>query len=59
MLKLYTENLVESAHDVSLGGIIVAVSKMCFKGKKGIKIGKLRNLKNKFEYFFVKIKEDI
>ena len=52
MLKLYTENLVESAHDVSLGGIIVAVSKMCFKGKKGIKIGKLRNLKNKFEYFF-------
>jgi len=52
MLKLYKENLVESAHDVSLGGIIIAVSKMCFKGKKGIKISKLKNLKNKFEYFF-------
>ena len=37
---------------MSLGGIIVSASKMCIKGIKGIKIGKLKNLINKFEYFF-------
>tara|TARA_B100001123_G_scaffold339281_1_gene384222 strand:- start:796 stop:2985 length:2190 start_codon:yes stop_codon:yes gene_type:complete len=52
LLKLIRENLIESAHDVSLGGIIVAICKMCIRGKKGIKIGKLKNLMNKFEYFF-------
>ncbi len=52
LLKIYKENLIESVHDVSLGGIIVAISKMCINGKKGIKIGKLKNLMNKFEFFF-------
>ena len=51
-LKLIKENLIESCHDVSLGGIIVAISKMCLKGKKGIKINQLKGLINKFEYFF-------
>ncbi len=52
VLKLIQNNLVESCHDVALGGILVAVSKMCMKGKKGVKINSLKNLINKFEYFF-------
>jgi len=52
LLNLINEGYIESAHDVSLGGIIVAISKMCIKGNKGVKIGKLKNLINKFEYFF-------
>ena len=52
MLKLINENLIESAHDVSLGGIIVAISKMCIKGNMGIKFKKFKSLVNKFEYLF-------
>ncbi len=52
VLKLIKEKLIESCHDVSLGGILIALSKMCIKGKKGIKINPLKSLINKFEYFF-------
>jgi len=52
LLKLINEKLIESANDVSLGGIIVAISKMCIKGNKGIKIEKFKSLINKFEYLF-------
>ena len=52
MLKLIDLNLVVSCHDISLGGILIAVSKMCIKGNKGIKINPLKGLINKFEYFF-------
>jgi Phosphoribosylformylglycinamidine (FGAM) synthase, synthetase domain len=52
ILNLIDENLIVSCHDVSLGGILVAVSKMCIKGNKGIKINQLKGLMNKFEYFF-------
>ena len=37
---------------MSLGGILIAISKMCIKGKKGIKINPIKGLVNKFEYFF-------
>jgi phosphoribosylformylglycinamidine synthase len=50
--KLIEYELVKSAHDVSLGGIITAISKMAIKGKKGFKINQLKFLINKFEYFF-------
>ena len=50
--KLIKDNLIESCHDISLGGILIAASKMCIKSNKGIKINNLKNLKNKFEYFF-------
>ena len=50
--KLIKDNLIESCHDISLGGILVAASKMCIKSNKGIKINNLKNLINKFEYFF-------
>ena len=46
------ENLIKSAHDVSLGGIITALSKMSILGNKGFKLNKLKILMNKFEYFF-------
>ena len=51
-LKLIEEGLINSAHDVSLGGIITAVSKMAIKGKKGFKLNKLIFLMNKFDYYF-------
>ena len=51
-LKLIEEGLINSAHDVSLGGIITAVSKMAIKGKKGFKLNKLKVLMNKFDYYF-------
>ncbi len=50
--RLIKDNLVLSCHDISVGGILIAISKMCIKGKKGIKLNKLKNLMNKFEYFF-------
>jgi len=49
---LIEKKLVVTCHDVSLGGILTAVSKMCIKGKKGIKIYSLKGLTNKYEYFF-------
>ena len=52
LLKLIANNLIKSAHDVSLGGIITAVAKMCIKGKKGINIKKPKYLINEIEYFF-------
>ena len=52
ILKLIDQNLIDTCHDVSLGGILIAISKMCIKGKKGIKINPIKGLVNKFEYFF-------
>ena len=52
ILKLIEKNLIVSCHDISLGGILTSVSKMCIKGKKGIKINPLKSLINKFQYFF-------
>ena len=52
LLKLIESNLIKSAHDVSLGGIITAVAKMCIKGKKGINLNKPKYLINEMEYFF-------
>ena len=52
LLKLIENNLIKSAHDVSLGGIITGVAKMCIKGKKGIKLNKPKYLINEMEYFF-------
>jgi phosphoribosylformylglycinamidine synthase subunit PurL len=52
ILKLIDKNFIKSAHDVSLGGIITALSKMCIKGKKGATLKKPNYLINKFEYLF-------
>ena len=52
VMKLIKEKHILSCRDVSLGGIIVAIAKMCIKGKKGVKLNKLKSLINKFEFFF-------
>ena len=52
LLDLIEKNYIKSAHDVSLGGIIIAISKMCIKGNKGIQLKKSKNLMSEIEYFF-------
>ncbi len=52
LLNLIDKGFIKSAHDISLGGLITAISKMCIKGNKGIKFKKTKNLINKIEYFF-------
>ena len=52
ILKLIDKKFVKSAHDVSLGGIITALTKMCIKGKKGVTLKKPNYLINQFEYLF-------
>jgi len=52
LLNLIEKNYIKSAHDVSLGGIITAISKMCIKGNKGIKLNKPKYLISEIEYFF-------
>jgi phosphoribosylformylglycinamidine synthase len=52
ILKLIEKKFIKAAHDISLGGIIIALSKMCIKGKKGATLKKPNYLINKFEYLF-------
>ena len=52
ILKLIHKKLILSCHDVSLGGILTAISKMCIMGNKGIIFNPIKGLMNKFEYFF-------
>jgi len=52
LLHLIKKDFIHSAHDISLGGLLTAVSKMCIKGNKGIAINKSKNLINEIEYFF-------
>ena len=52
LLSLIEKNYIKSAHDISLGGLITAISKMCIKGDKGIELKKSKNLINEIEYFF-------
>jgi phosphoribosylformylglycinamidine synthase subunit PurL len=52
LLKLIDKKFIKSAHDVSLGGIIIALSKMCIKGNKGAMLKKPNYLINQFEYLF-------
>ncbi|MDB2545478.1 phosphoribosylformylglycinamidine synthase subunit PurL [Candidatus Pelagibacter bacterium] len=52
VLKLIDAGHIKSTHDVSIGGIITAVSKMCIKGNKGINLKKPKYLINEIEYYF-------
>jgi phosphoribosylformylglycinamidine synthase len=52
LLKLIDSGYIQSAHDVSIGGIITAISKMCIKGDKGINLKKPKYLINEIEYYF-------
>ena len=52
VLKLINKKFIKAAHDVSLGGVITALSKMCIKGKKGATLKRPNYLINQFEYLF-------
>ena len=52
ILRLIKERLVLSAHDISSGGLLVALSEMSIGSNLGIKIDKPKKLRNALEYFF-------
>ena len=52
LLKLIDKDLILSAHDVSSGGLITALSEMTMSSEYGVKIYKPKKLTNLFEYFF-------
>jgi len=52
ILKLIDKKFIRAAHDISLGGIITALSKMCIKSKRGVTLKKPSYLINQFEYLF-------
>jgi len=52
ILKLIEKKFIKAAHDVSLGGIITGLSKMCITGKKGASLKRHNFLINQFEYLF-------
>ena len=52
LLSLIEKDYIKSAHDISLGGLITAVSKMCIKGNKGIKIKRSKSFISEIEYLF-------
>ena len=59
VLNLITLGLVNSVHDVSSGGLIVALSEMAMSSNYGIKIGKTKKKETQSSTFLEKIKEDI
>ena len=58
VFNLINNNLVLSAHDVSSGGLIVALSEMSLGGNIGAIIEKPKKLRNLIAYFLAKIKVD-
>ncbi len=52
ILKLIENNLAVSVHDISSGGLLVALVEMCINSNLGLKIEKPKKLSNKMEYFF-------
>ena len=52
VLEIIKKDLVYSVHDVSNGGLIVALAEMCIGSNYGLKITKPRKLTNLFSYFF-------
>ncbi len=52
VLNLINKNLIESAHDISNGGLITALSEMTFGSNYGVKIEKPKKLGNINQYFF-------
>ncbi len=52
VLKLINDNLVNSAHDISSGGMLVALSEMVIESNIGVKILKPQKLNNLLAFFF-------
>ena len=52
VLKLINAGLINSIHDISTGGIILALAEMSISSQIGVKINKPKKLTNISEYFF-------
>ena len=52
ILELIHKNLILSAHDISKGGLLTAISKMCILGNIGAKVYSPKKLINLYQYFF-------
>ena len=52
VLELIKNNLIKSVHDISSGGLIIALAEMSMGSEYGILINKPKKLLNLFEYFF-------
>ena len=52
VLELMKNNLIFSAHDVSSGGLLVAMAEMSISSGLGLKIYKPKKAANSIEYFF-------
>ena len=50
--NLISENLIVSAHDISNGGLIIALSEMSLSSNFGFRLEKMRKLRNFTEYLF-------
>ena len=52
VLEIIKNGLANSVHDISSGGLIVALAEMCIGSKFGVKIVKPKKLTNLIKYFF-------
>ena len=52
VLNLINEKLVSSVHDISSGGLILALAEMAIPSNYGLLIDRPKKLSNLFEYFF-------
>ncbi len=52
VLKLINANIINSVHDISTGGIILALAEMSISSQIGIKIKNPKKISNSSEYFF-------
>ena len=52
ILKLNNEGLLESVHDISSGGMLIAAAEMTINSGIGLQINKPKKYTNNFEYLF-------
>ena len=52
LLKLINKNLILSSHDISTGGLIIALAEMSIGSNIGVKVHKPKRLTNSINYFF-------
>ena len=52
VLKLINDKLISSVHDISSGGLLIALAEMTFESGYGIKIDRPKNLSNLMEHYF-------
>jgi len=52
VLEIIKKDLVNAVHDISNGGLIVALAEMSMGSNYGVKINKPKSLTNLFKYFF-------